>query len=187
MPPIDLTPLPGDDFTFGVSPPEFLDLADLTLGAYGTVADGWDQAFPVPVTGVQTMPDVLKAIKKCFQPVDDPWSNFLQPWEAPVGDAFAEASASGDAALSLFEGLFIAAPAVAPPSGPGTLPPAPGSGGGPPVTGGRSTPCPPGTVSELADPAFCLRIGAVGPITGPSAQPTRGVPGIPPAGAGGGT
>ncbi len=121
-----LPPLSGDGFVFGVSPPEFVRLVDVTLGVAGAREDKWDQDLDVVASTLDVHQTALRAMSSRFQEVAQPWSDFLRPWEAPVGEALAIAATHGDAALSALEGLAIAAPPQSPIPGTVAARPTPG-------------------------------------------------------------
>ncbi len=179
-----LPPLPDDSLVYTPGAPEFLDLTLNTLGDVGTALDGFDPAFDAVAQDHTSLPGLLSAIRHCFEKAHSPFSDLGVNTESLVDSAQADAFTSIKAANDSYDSLFVAAPP--PPAVPGGAPPLlPGPSGGPPIGGAKRKACPPGTMPEASDPAFCIPAGAVGPITGPSTQPTGAVPGVPPAGAAG--
>jgi hypothetical protein len=100
-----LPPIPPDDFTFAVSPPEFADSVPATLGAFGTADDGRDALYAFPSTHARTVPDPIKAIRDCFAPHAKPWDVLRQPFEDDLQTELDTFLAGGDQVLADLAGL----------------------------------------------------------------------------------
>lgn len=125
MPNPILPPLDPGPFTFPPAPAEFVELVASTLGNLGTKGDGFDSAVLAIAANDPATVGMHRDMSMLFEQHGPAWASFNEPFEAPAGEALKASLDSGDAALGVFESLFVTAPAKPGSPGVGTgLPPA---------------------------------------------------------------